>query len=517
MIIKETEKFPTKIFFVSLFVTIAVLSWFTLNIFQIYQQSQFLFERTYKAMKLRGEILQYDEVLTMSARLAASSGNIVWEERYRRYEILLDKAIKETEGLVPSASNHETAAKTSTANQKLIAMENQSFNYIKKGRVKEAQDILFGQEYENQKKIYAAGMSELEKRIETEAINLQREGKRKGYFAVIFSFILTISLIIFWVRVFVVFRESNNRLLKTKNDLVEAQRSLENRVEQRTADLLNAYENLERESRQRERMQSELLQSEKLASVGQLAGGIAHEINTPIQYIGDNLRFLDGEQAKIIGALGECSEETKGKIDLNFLNEEIPSSIKQSIQGVEHVAKLVRSMKEFAHPGSSEFTQTDINRAIENAVNVSKNEWKYVAMLECKLDENLLEVPCLYGEFNQVLLNIIVNAAQAIEEKNRGAGEKGTILISTKRLEEAIEIKVSDTGTGISEEIQGKIFDPFFTTKGVGKGTGQGLAIAYKLITEKLKGAIKVESEVGKGTTFVITLPIQSQVDISNA
>ncbi|MCU7935624.1 MAG: hypothetical protein KZQ99_12215 [Candidatus Thiodiazotropha sp. (ex Dulcina madagascariensis)] len=516
MIIKETEKFPTKLFSLSLVVTIAVLFWFTLNIFQIHKQSQFLFEKTYKAMKLRGEILQYDEILTMSARLAASSGNTAWEARYRKYEILLDKAIKEAGDIVPSTSNHEIAAKTDIANQKLVAMENQSFNFVKKGRIKEAQEILFGEEYEKQKKIYAAGMRELEDRIEREAINLQHKGNRKKNFAIMLSLFMTIILIVFWIRVFVVFRESNNRLLKTQNDLVEAQKSLEQRVEQRTADLLNAYESLERESHQRERMQSELLQSEKFASVGQLAGGIAHEINTPIQYIGDNLRFIYREQAKIIEALSECSAATKEEIDLDFLKEEIPSSVEQSIQGVEHVVKLVRSMKEFAHPGSSEFTQTDINRAIENAVNVSKNEWKYVAELECKLDGNLPKVPCLYSEFNQVLLNIIVNAAQAIEEKNSEAGGKGIISISTKRLKETIEIRVSDTGTGISEAIQGKIFDPFFTTKGVGKGTGQGLAIAYKLITEKLKGAIKVESEVGKGTTFVITLPILSQADISN-
>lgn len=289
-------------------------------------------------------------------------------------------------------------------------------------------------------------------------------------------------------------------------ELENTNSKIEQEVEERTAELKKAYEDLEKEARNKEKIQIELLQAEKMASVGSLASGIAHEINTPIQYIGDNLQFLLDEQKNLFTALESCSEELKEKYDLPFLAEEIPCSIKQSMEGISQVANLVKSMKEFAHPGTSEPKQTDINRAIKNVVNVSKSKWKYIADLVLELDENLPEVPCLYGEFNQVLLNIIVNATHAIEDKFKSSN-KGEIRIETKDLGNSIQINISDNGIGISDEIKTKIFDLFFTTKDVGRGTGQGLSIAYSLITEKLNGTIEVESELGKGTKFIISLP----------
>ncbi len=206
-------------------------------------------------------------------------------------------------------------------------------------------------------------------------------------------------------------------------------------------------------------------------------------------------------------------KKLKEETDFNYLQEEIPKAIKQTLEGVERVAKIVRAMKEFSHPGPKEKTPTNLNRAIENTVTVARNEWKYVAEITLDLDPDLPLVPCLPQEFNQVILNLIVNAAHAIGDVvGHGGQEKGTISVSTRRKGDKVEIKVADTGTGIAPEIRSKIFDPFFTTKEVGKGTGQGLAIARSIIVDKHGGTITFETEVSKGTTFTICLPLAEGV-----
>ncbi len=283
---------------------------------------------------------------------------------------------------------------------------------------------------------------------------------------------------------------------------------------------------------ERRSLETQLLQAQKLESVGQLAAGIAHEINTPTQFVGDNIQFLQEafkdlnqllEQYKILCENLEQVEadknivqkihELEDEIDLPYLMEEIPKAIEQSMEGVRRVAKIVRAMKEFSHPGSEEKTLVDLNHAIENTITVAKNEWKYVAEMETDFDPALPPVPCLPGELNQVILNMIINAAHAISDAiGDGSKGKGTIRISTRRAGEWAEIRISDTGTGIPEAIRDRIFDPFFTTKEVGKGTGQGLAIARSMIVDKHGGTIDFETQEGKGTTFIIRLPLEEKV-----
>ncbi len=269
--------------------------------------------------------------------------------------------------------------------------------------------------------------------------------------------------------------------------------------------------------------------TQKLESIGQLAAGIAHEINTPTQYIGDNTHFLKDafddllslldilkqmqtstDHSEKINELLKHAKSIADEIDLDFLLEEIPTAINQSLDGIGKVSKIVKAMKEFSHPGSKDKTLVDLNRAIENTITVSRNEWKYVAEVKTDFDDTLPVIPCFLDEFNQVILNIIINAAHAIGDvvnKNNG---KGTIFIQTIGKGEIAEIRIKDTGTGIPESIINRIFDPFFTTKEVGKGTGQGLAISYDVIVNKHKGTLQVESEPGKGTTFIIQLPLDA-------
>lgn len=270
-----------------------------------------------------------------------------------------------------------------------------------------------------------------------------------------------------------------------------------------------------------------LAQAQKLESIGQLAAGIAHEINTPIQFVGDNTHFFKDAFNDILQLL-KVIDETKSAykngrdvgenikemdhlektLDLEFLTEEIPRAVEQSLDGIERISKIVKAMKEFSHPGSKEKTRVDINRAINNTITVSRNEWKYIADLHTDFQKNIPPVPLYPDKFNQVILNMIINAAHAIAECPGRENNKGTITIITKYFDNTVEIRISDNGTGIPEDIQKKIFDPFFTTKEIGKGTGQGLSISHDVIVKKHSGRIHVESTPGKGTTFTIRLPM---------
>ena len=251
--------------------------------------------------------------------------------------------------------------------------------------------------------------------------------------------------------------------------------------------------------------------AQKLESIGQLAAGIAHEINTPVQYIGDNAQFLSSafqDLLRVIEVSPTAAANATADVDVPYLRSEIPSAITQMQEGVDRVAKIVRAMKQFSHPGPAEKIPIDINQAIDSTILVSRNEWKYVADLTTGFDPEMPPVPCIAGEFNQVILNLIVNATHAIAEVVKKSGGKGAIAIATRKNGGFAEIRVSDTGCGIPEAIRPKIFDPFFTTKEVGKGTGQGLAIAHSVIVQKHRGTIHFESQTGKGTTFIIRLPL---------
>jgi len=266
---------------------------------------------------------------------------------------------------------------------------------------------------------------------------------------------------------------------------------------------------------ERDRLEDNLRQAQKLEAIGQLAAGIAHEINTPTQYVGDNLRFLKesfGELDSVITQLVEAGGGTARKAldsaDFEYLKEEIPRALNQSLEGVDRVAKIVRAMKEFSHP-AREKTATDLNRAIQSTITVASNEWKYVAEMEMDLDTELPSVHCSPAEFNQVVLNIVVNAAHAITDVVGDGGKgKGKIRVKTRAEGDWAVVEIADTGKGMPTHIQQRIFDPFFTTKEVGKGTGQGLAIAHNVIVDKHGGTIKVVSAPGQGTTFIIRLPI---------
>lgn len=287
--------------------------------------------------------------------------------------------------------------------------------------------------------------------------------------------------------------------------------------------------------RARDQLETELRLSQKLEAIGQLAAGIAHEINTPSQYVSDNLSFLQDAvtnllplldafhpllqlaaksvEAKLapLGAIDDYTALLKDA-DLEYIRGEIPLAIQQSRDGVAQIKKIVLAMKEFSHPGADDKEPVDLNRAIEATVMVARNEWKYVADVELALDASVPVVEAIPSAVNQVVLNLVVNAAHAIEEKRGADGPKGKITISTKRDGEFVVITIGDTGCGIPQENVARIFDPFFTTKKVGRGTGQGLAIVRRVVIDRHGGSIDVQSKVGEGTRFHVRLPIEGRV-----
>ena len=276
---------------------------------------------------------------------------------------------------------------------------------------------------------------------------------------------------------------------------------------------------------ERKHLEVQFLHTQKLESVGQLASGIAHEINSPAQYTRDNIVFLKesfddlmrylGAQSTIIDKLDGTIPEQEAQelaqvaqsVDLEFISNEIPAALEQGIEGIDRISKIVTAMKGFTHPGGEDPELCDLNKLIEDSTVVARNEWKYVADLSLDLEEGLNEITCYPSELGQVILNLVVNAAHAIDEAEKPDGGKGEITIKTARRGEQVEIRISDNGPGIPANVQSKIFDPFFTTKSVGKGTGQGLAIARSVVVDKHHGDLRIEHTGPDGTTFLISIP----------
>jgi PAS domain S-box-containing protein len=280
-----------------------------------------------------------------------------------------------------------------------------------------------------------------------------------------------------------------------------------------------------RDMTEAKQLQLELQQSQKLEAVGRLAAGIAHEINTPIQFIGDNTRFLDDAFKQIISLVQSYrelitkgdrasdevhrAEELAEQAEIDYLAEQVPLTVGRTLEGVRRVATIVRAMKEFAHPDQKEMVATDLNRALQATLEVARNEYKYVAEVETAFGPIPL-VTCYAGDLNQVFLNIIVNAAHAMADVQKTSGALGKLRIETSHQDGIVVVSIQDTGPGIPELIRDKIFDPFFTTKEVGRGTGQGLTLA-RTIVEKHHGELTFQSTVGVGTAFFVRLPIDGR------
>jgi predicted ATPase/signal transduction histidine kinase/tRNA A-37 threonylcarbamoyl transferase component Bud32 len=313
-------------------------------------------------------------------------------------------------------------------------------------------------------------------------------------------------------------------------ELEQHRAHLEDLIAERTKELTHANQKLRDAAAERERMEAELRLAQKLESVGRLAAGVAHEINTPIQFVSDNITFVRDALPSLVDtlaiyrALATIAEtvdhpalatavaqaraaEAEAEIDYALANT--PAALSGALDGLGRVAVIVRSMKEFAHPDRDEKSQIDLNRAIESTLMMAAHEYRYVAEVETALGELPL-VRCNCGAINQAVLNLVINAAHAIRDVVGDTGAKGVIGVRTRADHDWVEIAISDTGTGIPEAIRDQIFDPFFTTKEVGRGTGQGLAIVHSVVVDKHGGSLRFETSAGAGTTFFLRLPIEA-------
>ena len=323
---------------------------------------------------------------------------------------------------------------------------------------------------------------------------------------------------------------SHVALLNVLEDLRDERKHLEKKKDElknKKKELTILNQRLVDEMDERQQLQSELRLAHKLESLGQLAAGIAHEINTPTQFVGDNTHFLrrawtDLEPifdllSRLTGTLGtqtpglaldEQLTRSVEAADLTYLRDEVPRAIEQSLDGLQRVSAIVRAMKAFSHPDNQDKTEVDLNEAIETTVTMARNEWKYVADVETVLDPNLPLVPCLPGEINQVLLNLLINASQAIALAPDTSETKGTITLGTHQVDDCVEVRIHDTGPGVPDDIRSRIFEPFFTTKEAGHGTGQGLALVHSIVVDQHGGQLWCESSPNEGATFVFRLPL---------
>ena len=273
------------------------------------------------------------------------------------------------------------------------------------------------------------------------------------------------------------------------------------------------------------------LQNEKLSAIGQLAAGIAHEINTPVQYVSDNIAFLGDTWNHLDAAMNSCSTRLHASVgcdsrpsepvtaggspeDWDWLRQEVPKAISQSLEGVRRISKIVSAMRRFSHTGGGEREQVDLNEALDATLTIAQNQIKHIADVQTDYQPNLPPLECYGDEMNQVFLNLIVNATHAIREvSKKRARERGKLTIRTRLIDKDVQIEIQDNGIGIPLPICARVFDPFFTTKQAGEGTGQGLAICHDIVVQKHHGKIWFDTELDRGTTFFVRIPIQFDSD----
>ncbi len=512
---------------------------------QAYYNFNSITKYEFKLQTLSDKITYLDEVLTMSARMNAATGNFIWEERYRQFEPKLDLAIKESIKLAPKAYKTEDAEKTDAANQRLVAMEYQSFELVRKNQKERAQLLLSSSEYENQKRIYADGVAKRNRNISLQLQQKIDEYYKRIFWAVLESIISLVMLVPAWLLVLHLLQQYLKakkvaqaallqQYLKAKKvaqaALEETNYRLEIQVAERTTKIKQKNIQLQQTLQELQHTQVQLIQTEKMSSLGQLVAGVAHEINNPVNFIYGNLIHIREYSQQLLTLINLYQQENCNynpeitilidEIDLEFIIDDMPKILSSMTVGAERIGEIVLTLRNFSRLDEAEMKPVDIHEGINSTLLILqhrlKENHKQQEIAIIKDYGNLPLVECYAGGLNQAFMNIFSNAIDALHEWEaeclKAEVEKhfSSIIIHTQvKNEEDVIISIKDNGSGITEEVKTRLFDPFFTTKPVGKGTGLGLSISYQIIVEKHKGKIQCISAPGKGTEFVIEIPIK--------
>lgn len=511
----------------ALFLTGAVLA------ARSYADLHTLVERELELRFLSGQLLYFREQLSASARLAAATGDAQWQERYRAVSSEFDSALRRTVAIAPPPA--VPALPTWLSGAELAATEERALALLHEGRGSEALALLSDTDYGARQRDYVAALQAMGTEMVAQAQTRLGKQRQLVLIMAVVGLALLAALAAAWSWISGLVQQYLVAVQRGELLLAESNRSLETRVQERTAELTDLNRQLRVEMEQRTKMEMELRQAQKLEAVGRLAAGVAHEINTPVQFVSDSCHYtLDGSTAVL--ALLERYRQSLGKVadgtaeaqqerdaldrawrqaNADLLVKHLPEAGQRAIDGLDRITRIVRSMKSFSHRGHGKRVATNLNRAIEDTLTIARSEYRDVADVHTDLGD-VPPVPCFPGELNQVLLNLVVNAAQAIGDAVRGSERRGRIDVRTRVDGDSAVIEVADDGPGIADDIREHIFEPFFTTKDVGKGSGQGLAIARAVIVEQHRGTLSVDSAPGGGARFTIRLPLhEGMVDAS--
>ena len=510
---------------------VALGSW---NGWQISRDFKYGITQDFELQRLSGQIVYLDEVLTMSSRMAAATGDLRWETRYNSLEPDLGEAITQAIALAPQAYEQH-AEQTDAANGKLVAMETAAFELVRQGQAPEALDLLFSERYETQKQIYAEGMRHTTKAIETEIQNHIAAYRISLSRSSLFSLVSFCVLAIAWLMVLLLTNAYVRRRQQAEIHLRTAKSELEVSHAQLAVSemaLRSQTSKLEDTLRKLQETQATMIQNEKMSSLGHLVAGIAHEINNPVNFISGNLKYLQSYFYDLLTNVNLYQKyypsppldiaEYEEEIELDFIQEDLPKIISSINLGTKRIQQIVLSLRNFSRMDESDCKVVDIHEGLDSTLLilqhrlVAKSDYPQIELIKNYGELPLVE--CYGGLLNQVFMNILSNAVDALRDNHRQSLaqnkplEASHINISTSVTDEQwIEIVIRDNGCGMPSDVQEKIFNPFFTTKPVGKGTGMGMSICYQIIVEKHGGTLDCVSELGQGTELVIRIPMHQQ------
>lgn len=528
----------------------------------------------FQVQRLSGDIIHLNEVMTMSARMAAATGDLSWEDRYQAYEPILKDSLNRAKALAPS-TYAPYAEQINQASQQLNEMNREAFDFVRESRSDRAQAVLFNNTYKAQKELYASGMRQWSSALnQKNQTSLNRYGTRlvwAGMYSLMSFWVLAIAwvTILLMVKQYIRLRKAAEQgMRRAKDELEESHRALQvsqAALMQKAAtleDILSALQKTEGELEESNRAlqvskaaleqkastledilselqltQVQMVQSEKMSSLGQLVAGVAHEINNPVNFIYANLepiREYVTDLLRLVAAYQSHYPEPPlalqadiEQADLAFVQEDLPKILTSMEVGSERIRQIVLSLRNFSRSDESGLKRVDIHEGLESTLVILGHRLKavdgYAAVKVVKDYGVLPAVECYPGLLNQVFMNLLSNAVDALDEAaaertQRLVGQsdthlRGVIEIKTSACTGAegaewIEVAIADTGTGIPADIQSRVFDAFFTTKPVGKGTGIGLSISHTITTQKHGGSISCDSTFGRGAKFVVKLPV---------